>query len=78
MRNWPFHRSLHGRGMTHEKIAAATGLRRSLVSKAIGGLLGGKTAREKIAPFLTLEEKVLLGWQLTTTTSSTGNIVHHD
>lgn len=78
MKNWAFHRSIHARGLNHAKIAAAIGLRRPLVSKAIAGLLGGKSARAKIAPVLTLEEKVLLGWQFTTTTSSTGNIVRHD
>ena len=78
MKNWEFHRSLHGRGMTHQKIAAAVGLRRAQVSKAIAGLRGGASAREKIAPMLTLEEKISLGWLYTTSTCSTGNIVHHD
>lgn len=79
MKNWDFHQSLHARGMTHEKIAAATGLSRPQVSKAIAGIVGGFAAREKIAAVLTLEEVLMLGWPFTTTTtSSTGNIVHHD
>lgn len=78
MKNWEFHRELHSRGLTHAKLAERAGLKRALVSKAIAGLPGGFSVRQKIAPWLTVKERRLLSW-FDTETCSTGNIVpHHD
>lgn len=62
--NWDLYRSFHARGLTQVKLAALTGIHRSVLAQILTNTPGrGKETRVKLFPHLTEEEIRLLGWQ---------------
>ncbi len=62
--NWPLYRSMHGRCLTQVKLAALTGIHRSVLARILTNEPGrGKESRVKIFPHLLAGEIVMLGWQ---------------
>lgn len=79
--NDALYKSFHRRGLTQAKLAALTGVNRSVLARILCNYPGrGKETRPKIIPFLTPEELQTLGWTDGTTANpveqrSTGNNV---
>lgn len=61
--NWPLYRSMHTRGLTQAKLAALTGVNRSVLARILTNEPGrGKETRPKLFPHLIATEILLLGW----------------
>lgn len=61
MKNYPFYKSLHGRGQTLETLAAKIKSTPTHLSMVFSGRRGRNT-RKHLAEHLTLQELNLLGW----------------
>jgi hypothetical protein len=65
MKNWKFHRLLHARGLSHEKLADAIGANRAHLTLTLNNAprhgRGGAT-RRRLYGVLTAREIAALGW----------------
>ena len=61
MKNYPFYKALHARGVTLESLAAELGTKPGHLSMVFNGTRGANT-RKHIVKHLTPAELVLLGW----------------
>lgn len=61
--NYPLYQSLHARGLTQAKLAALTGINRSVLARILTNEPGrGKETRAKIIQHLSHREIRILGW----------------
>jgi hypothetical protein len=64
VKNWPFFKSIHGRGETVETLAVKIHSSRSHVNQVLANKPGrGGQTRKKLIPLLTDEEIAALGWE---------------
>lgn len=80
--NWPLYKSFHARGLNQKKLAAATGIHRTVLARILTNEPGrGRETRSKLFPHLLPAEIEILGWTaeyqdwLQCSTDSTRNIV---